>query len=180
MEEKARSFSPIEFVEHWPHGPAAADAEKLVRFWLAENAFSTEADARRRLPEVILHAHDSAGEIAGVCTAAPMVLPRLGEPMYYYRCLIGRRWRSTVLVMSMLKRASFLLEEYAVAHAYPCIGIVLELENGAFAKALDSPIWPNAQQRGYVYIGKSRDGLDLRIAYFRGAKLTRGAPVAIS
>jgi hypothetical protein len=170
-----RRVADIDFVELWPHAGEGEHEPALLRFWSEEKAFADIADARRRLREVVLYARDRDGEVAAVCTAVPMILPRLGEPMYYYRCLIGQAWRSTQLVMAMLRRACVVLEDYAVAQAYPCIGIVLELENDAFGKSLDSPVWPNPEQRGFVYIGKSRHGLDLRIAYFRGSRLTRAA-----
>lgn len=102
----------------------------------------TNADARRRLPEVVLHARDT--------NAASLVLPRLGEPMYYYRCLVGSQRRSTALVVTMLKRAWTILEDYAVAHDYGGIGVVLEPENDQFSRQLDLPVWPRPEQRGFV------------------------------
>lgn len=169
----ARKLADLHFVEHWPQGPAADHAAALVSFWLAERGFASDADARRRLPEVVMHAQDAGGAVAGVCTAVPMLLPRLGQPMYYYRCLIGSGWRRSLLVMALLKRTMALLEDYAIASDYPCIGIVVELENDRFSRALAAPVWPAPGGRGFVYIGKSRDGLDLRVSYFRGARLRR-------
>jgi hypothetical protein len=180
MQNTRPRLADIELVEHWPGGPDGALSAALVKFWLDEKALPSEADGNRRLSEVVLHARDAEGAIAGVCTAAALMLPRLGEPMYYYRCLVGSQWRSTALVMTMLKRAWTILEEYAVAHDYPCIGVVLELENDQFSHQLDSPVWPSPEQRGFVYIGKSRHGLDLRIAYFRGSRLRRQGPVNMS
>lgn len=163
----------IRFVEHWPEGAHADHGAAIVKFWLDEKGFVAEADARRRLPEVVMHAQDASGAVVAVCTAAPMLLPRIGQPMYYYRCLIGRAWRKSLLVLVMLRRAAFLLEDYAVAANYPCIGIVLELENDRFNQTLDAPVWTVPRPGGFVYVGKSRDGLDLRVFYFRGARLKR-------
>ena len=165
--------SDLRLVEHWADGPDAAHAERILEFWRDESGFGADPAARQRLPEVILHAEDAAGRIAGVCSAVPMVLPRIGQPMYYYRCLIGREWRQSILVLVMIRRAVVLLEDYAVAAGYPCIGVVIELENDRFSRTLDAPVWPNPERRGFVYIGKSRHGLDLRVFYFRGARLKR-------
>lgn len=169
----ASKLADLRFVEHWPRGASADHAAALVSFWLAEKGFASEADARRRLPEVVMHAQDASGAVAGICTAVPMLLPKLGQPLYYYRCLIGRDWRRSLLVMMLLKRTVSLLESYATATDYPCIGIVVELENERFGSTLAAPVWPNAGRRGFVYVGKSRDGLDLRVFYFRGARLKR-------
>ena len=48
---------------------------------MKEKAIGDEAQARQRLKEVVLHARDADGEMAGVCTAAAVTLPRLGQPM---------------------------------------------------------------------------------------------------
>ncbi len=65
-----------------------------------------------------------------------MTTPRLGQPMYYYRCFIGEQWRKSRLVLTMLKKAFAVLEGHARRHAYPCIGMVLELENTRFSRNL--------------------------------------------
>jgi hypothetical protein len=160
------------FVTHWPQG-TPKDGAAVLEFWRRENAIGDEAQAQQRLREVVLHACDEDGEVAGVCTAVSITLPRLGQPMYYYRCFIGRNWRMTRLVMRMLKRTQAVLEDYARAHHYPCIGILLELENTRFAEMLRMPAWINP---GFTYIGRSQRGLDLRVHYFRGARLKQTAP----
>jgi len=48
--------------------------------------------------------------------------------------------------------------------------VVLELENTRFGETLRTPVWPST---GFVYAGKSGRGLDLRLRYFRGAKLKK-------
>ncbi len=111
---------------------------------------------------------DRNGAIAGVATAVPITLPRLGQPTYYFRCFIGKDWRKSRLVLSLLRRTSEVLEDYARAHDFPCIGIVLEMENARFGESLKRAWWPST---GFVFIGKSQRGLDLRVKYFRGAKL---------
>ena len=140
----------------------------VLEFWRRENALGDEVQAQQRLREVVLHAVNDTGDIAGVCTAIPITLPRLGQPMYYYRCFIGKDWRKTRLVFRLLIRAFEVLEDHARNNAYPCIGVVMELENSRFGKALRAPVWPST---GFVYIGKSQRKLELRVRYFRGARL---------
>jgi len=160
------------FVTHWPQG-MPKDGAAVLEFWRRENAIGDEAQAQQRLREVVLHACAETGEVAGVCTAIPITLPRLGQPMYYYRCFIGQDWRNTRLVMRMLRRAQMVLEDYARANDYPCVGILLELENKRFSQMLRMPVWINP---GFTYIGRSQRGLDLRVHYFRGARLKQTAP----
>ena len=45
---------------------------------------------------------------------------------------------------------------------------ILELENGRFKEAVRSAIWWNPR---FYYIGRSARGLDLRLHYFKGARL---------
>jgi hypothetical protein len=90
--------------------------------------------------------------------------------MYYYRCFIGQRWRRTRLVFALLRHAFATLETHARENGYPCIGVLLELENNRFGETLRAPAWPGI---GFVYAGKSGRGLELRVRYFRGARLKK-------
>jgi hypothetical protein len=167
----AAATAPFHFVAHWQTHVAEND-EAILKFWRRENAIGDDGQAQQRLREVVLDARTPQGEVAGVCTAAPVTLPRLGQPMYYYRCFIGSDWRKTRLVSTLLIRAFEALEDYARNNGYPCIGVVLELENARFGETLRRPVWPST---GFIYVGKSARGLDLRLRYFRGARLKKHA-----
>ncbi len=143
-------------------------AARIRDFWQREGALREIAQMEERLPQVAMHALDAAGEVAGVCTAVALTPPRLEQPVYYWRTFIGKRWRSTSLVMQLLKRSCVLLEEYARARDFPCIGVLLELENQRFHARGRVAAWWNPR---FVYIGRSRRGLDLRVMYFKGARL---------
>src|SRR5450432_2482706 len=154
MNEK-KTPEAFNFVTHWPQG-TPKDGAAVLEFWRRENAIGDEAKAQERLREVVMHACTGGGEVAGICTAVPVTLPRLGQPMYYYRCFIGRDWRNSRLVLSMLNRAFNVLQDYARVHGFPCIGVILELENARFGQALRAPVWPGT---GFVYIGRSQRDL---------------------
>lgn len=164
MSESAPAFG---YVVDWP-AIAPADAEAIRAFWRDERALPDEAQRSERLKQVVLHALAADGRVAGVCTAVPATPPQLGQPMYFWRCFVGAQWRSTPLVMSLLKRSCGLLEEYAAARDYPCIGILLELENARFRDKGRTAVWWNPR---FTYIGRSARGLDLRVHYFKGARL---------
>ena len=163
------SDSTINFVAHWQTESAENDA-KVVEFWKSEGALASDVKPEERLRQVILRAETADGEVAAVSTAIPMTLPRLGQPMYYFRCFVGKKWRSSRLVLRVLSRSSEILEAYAREHKFPCIGVLLELENARFAQKLQQPIWPATK---FVYIGKSQRNLDLRVRYFKGARLKK-------
>lgn len=155
------------FVVNWPE-IHADDAAAIKAFWVAEGALNDEAVMAQRVRQVVMHARTADGAVAGVCTAIPVTPSRLAQPMYYWRTFVGARWRTSPLVMSLLKRSCVLLEEHARAHDYPCIGVLLELENDRFKERGRMATWFNPR---FVYIGRSDRGLDLRALYFKGARL---------
>lgn len=166
MNDSAKTSS-FTFVEHWQKDDPD-NAEAVLEFWRRENAIGSEDSAKKRLGEIVLHARDTSGAVAGVATAVKITLPRLGQPTYYFRCFIGKDWRKSRLVLHLLRRTCEALEAHARTQDFPCIGVVLEMENARFGESLKRAWWPST---GFVFIGKSQRGLDLRVKYFRGAKL---------
>jgi len=167
---KSTQTSRFTFVRHWKLENAEND-ERVMAFWKREGALANDAQAKERLPQVVMHAQDANGEVAAVCTAVPVNHPRLnGEPVYYYRCFVGKAWRKTRLLMFITAQAKDVLEEYAIANNYPCVGIIVELENARFTKKWRMPVWPYVP---FVYIGKSQRNAELRVYYFRGARLKK-------
>lgn len=163
----AASRARFTFVVDWP-APSAASGDAIRAFWKREGAFNDETQMSARLPQVVMHALTPDGEVAGVCTAVVMTPPHLAQPVYYWRTFVGKAWRSSPLVMMLLKRSCALLEEFARDNDYPCIGILLELEGARFADKGRMPIWPHSN---FVYIGKSPRGLETRVHFFKGARL---------
>lgn len=167
MDDTREEIAGFRFVPHWQIESVEND-DAVLQFWEREGALANDVKTRDRLRQVVLDARDADGRVAGVSTAIPMTLPRLGQPTYFFRCFVGKQWRKTRLVLHLLKRTCDVLEDYARRHDFPCIGVVLELENTRFGETLKRAWWPNT---GFVFIGKSQRGLDLRVRYFRGAKL---------
>ena len=159
--------SHFEIVESWP-SLAADDAAAVSAFWQSENALRDPAAIARRLPQVVVHARAPGGQVAGVATAVAMVPERFGQPMYYFRAFVGQAWRATPLVRELTLRSCAVLEAHARERGHPCIGVLLELENDRFYKALRKPVWWNPR---FYYVGKSDRGLELRAYYFEGARL---------
>jgi hypothetical protein len=159
----------FQFIPHWKLDHTADD-EAILAFWKSEGAVPDGDKAKERLQQIVAHARDATGSVAGVCTVVPIQHPRLGQPLYYYRCFIGKTWRKSRLVFTLLIRAFETLEAYAREHNYPCIGVILELENSRFGNTLRAAVWPST---GFIYIGKSQRNLDLRLRYFRGARLKK-------
>lgn len=155
------------YIAHW-QADVPDEGEAVLAFWKREGAIEDEQLARGRLKEIVMHARDSDNEVAGVCTVIPKTLPLLGQPMYYYRCFIATKWRSSRLILFLFQHAFELLESHAKRDGYPCIGVLTELQHMKFDQMGRVPVWPGAE---LVYIGRSQQGFEVRVRYFRGAKL---------
>ena len=158
-----------EFAYHPGWGVLSTEqADALVEFWLKEKALPNEQAARQRVGQVVMYATDQSGEVAAVSTAQPVNPPHIGQPVYFYRSFVAPVWRKSLLVFRLLKKAVRLLEDDAREHDWPCIGVLLELENQRFSEKGRMPIWPGID---FVYVGKSPRGLECRIHWFRSARL---------
>lgn len=145
-----------------------ADAHRVHGFWQSQHAIANADDAQRRLAQVAMIANAPDGEIAGVSTALPILPPRFGQPMYYFRAFVAPQWRTSKLVRDLTNRSCAALEAFAGERGFPCIGVLLELENEGFYRALRKPVWWNPR---FYYAGVSERGLEVRVFYFAGARL---------
>ena len=167
--ESANGDGPGTFSYHRGWGElSAADSDAIVDFWVREKALPDEQTARQRVAQVVMFARDSDGDIAAVCTALPQNPPQLGQPVYFYRSFVAPQHRKTLVVYRLLKKAVGLLEDDARKHDWPCIGVLLELENQRFFEKGRMPVWPGID---FVYVGKSPRGLECRIHWFKEARL---------
>lgn len=144
------------------------DAARVREFWLAHHAIPSSADAERRLAQVAMIASDASGQVAAVATALPLLPPRFGQPMYYFRAFVAPFWRTSKLVREITHQSCDALEAFARERDFPCIGVLLELENEGFYRALRKPVWWNPR---FYYAGRSERGLEVRVYYFAGARL---------
>ena len=153
----------------------AADGEAIKAFWTRERANVEGREAERRLKEIVAHIVTEDGSIAAVATVEPKILPRLGQPMYAFRCFIGEAWRNGKLARTLVKHAEDVLYPYARERGFPCIGVLLELENSRFATGLRRAYWSDMKM---TYIGQNAIGQDVRVWYFPGAKLKTREEIA--
>ena len=144
------------------------DGKAILAMWRRDTAMTGSHDVEERLAQVAAHVVDEQGRIAAVATVDPNLAPRLRQPMYFYRCFVARPYRDGKLVRPLLCYTREVLENYARANDYPCIGIIMELENPGFAASMRWANWPKSN---LSFIGFSPRGLEVRASYFRGARL---------
>ena len=150
-------------------------ADELVAFWLENKALGDEASARQRTEQAICVARDENGKLQGVSTGVIRVLPRLRQPMYYYRQYFSREMRGRSQLLPFYLQSKQVLQDYnAALKPAESIGILLELGNGKLAA-----VYAHAYEKAFdvTFIGYSPSGLELRVSYFENAVLLPPVPV---
>jgi hypothetical protein len=150
-------------------------AAELIEFWRENKAIGNEAAAAARAMQAVCIARDEQGALCGVCTAVIKVLPRLRQPMYYFRQYFAKRMRGRNHIQSFHLRAKGILEDFNTALDKPeSLGILLELENTKLANVYNRAYEPAFDS---TFIGYSPQGLVLRVSYFKDAVLQAPAPL---
>jgi hypothetical protein len=163
----------LEVIPVWKKITPELEAE-LIQFWIKNKAIGTEKDASDRAKQVACLVRSEDGEIVGVSTAHPRIVPRLRQPMYYYRNFIAEDFRGRQLAPPFLEKTKEVLQDYNLALSKPlCLGIIIELENKSLAAHRNEAQW----KEGFTFIGYSPKGLHLRVWYFEGVRLFAPAPV---
>lgn len=141
--------------------------EELVAMWQGSNAMPDPAAAAVRAGQAVCVGRDENGVLCGVGTAVLRVLPRLRQPMYYYRQFFTAQARGQDQARPFFAAAKETLQAYNAGLPVPeSIGLLLELENPRLAARYNM-----AQGTQTTFIGYSPRGLQLRVAYFEGATL---------
>ena len=123
----------IEIVPVWKALTPELSAE-LVAFWNDQNAIRNAAEAGRRSEQVVCIARDAEGALCGVATAIVKVLPRLRQPMYYYRQFFAPALRGQHQELTFFQQAKRILQDYnAGLDTSESLGILLEIENAKIA-----------------------------------------------
>jgi hypothetical protein len=147
---------------------------EILNFWTSNKAIGEDKDAANRVKQVVCIARDDKGGIVGVSTAHPRIVPRLRQPMYFYRNFIAESARGQKLAPAFLEATKKALQDYNLGLSKPlCLGMIIELENKALAAHRNEAQW----KEGFTFIGYSPKGLTLRVWYFDGVKLFAPAPL---
>jgi hypothetical protein len=156
------------FIPVWKGVDAGVLAE-LVDLYRRTHAIADVSRATARARQAVCVARGADGAVCAVGTAIVRVLPRLRQPMYYYRQFFAPEFRGRKQAVPFFNRARRVLHEYNAGLPQPeSLGVVLELENRALATRYTRAWEPEAES---AFIGYSPRGLPLRASYFEGARL---------
>ena len=147
--------------------------DELIAFWKRNKAFDIER-ANLRAEQAVCVARDEQGALCCVGTAFIQVLPRLQQPMYYYRHFFAESHRGQKHTVPFFNGAKQVLQDYNASLPAPeSIGVLVELESDILAKYYQQARIPHADS---TFIGYSPRGLQLRVTYFEGATLFPPVP----
>lgn len=154
--------------------PALRD--ELVKLWLDSGAMADRTRAAQRADEAVCVVRNEHGAVCGVSTAQVRVLPRLRQPMYYFRMFLAKNARGMEQVVPMHNRAKDVLQAYNQTLPAPeSLGILIEFESRFLSARYKLAYDASADS---TFIGYSPRGLQLRVSYFEGATLQAPAPLA--
>jgi hypothetical protein len=167
--QDGRRAMGIEIVPVWREVSPELSRE-LVDMWSGTRAIANASTALLRSSQAVCIGRDDDGAIRAVGTAVVQVLPRLQEPMYYYRQYFDPALRGQRQAIRFYNCARQVLAAYNAALAKPeSLGVLLELENpwlaAHYARA-------RIDEADSTFIGYSPRGLQLRVSYFEDARLT--------
>ena len=167
-EPRLNTDVPFDIIPVWKRVTPELAAE-LVEFWARAHAIPQPEVAALRSAQSVCVARDAEGRLCGVGTALLRVLPRLRQPLYYYRQFFADQIRGQRQAIPFLNRARQVLQAYNAALAQPeSLGVLLELENRHLIARAARAYEPAADS---TFIGYSPKGLTLRVWYFEGVKL---------
>ena len=158
----------FEIVPVWKRVSAELTAE-LIELWASTQAIPDAGRAAQRARQAVCVARDQSGALCGVGTAVIRVLPRLRQPLYYYRQFFAPEFRGQKQAIPFFNEARRLLEQQNDSLLEPeSLGLLLELENQQLVSRYERAYEPAADS---TFIGYSPRGLQLRVSYFKNARL---------
>jgi len=161
-------------VPTWKQVTPMLQAE-LVAFWGKHKLIGDPVRAAERSRQAVCIGRDGSGEIVAAGTAHVRVLPRLRQPLYYYRQYFAPQLRGQRQALPFFEDARALLQEFNAALEEPeSLGLLLELDNPMLA-AHYTKAW--VESANAVFIGYSPRRLQLRVSYFDGARLLDPADI---
>lgn len=144
-------------------------AAEIEAFWKAESALPADEEPGKRARQAVLLMRDADGAIAAISTATVKRIPRLQQPLYYYRTFCAEKHRGRRTMLDMLGHCQDALREYNTGMDNPeAIGMLIELESAMLAGRYDEA---QNTETGFTFIGQSPRGFNLFVRYFPGFKL---------
>ncbi len=164
----AKTKSEYRYQNVWQKVSEELSAE-IVAFWKAESALPANGNPVNRAQQTVVVMRGKGGEIAAISTAILQTIPRLRQPMYYYRTFCAEKHRNNNTSIPIMLESQKALHEFNLGLEKPeSIGILIEIENELISTHYSQAFWPPTQ---FSFIGYSQRGMVLRAHYFPDFRL---------
>ncbi len=150
-------FEPIE--------QSGIDPSEVVSVWVKEGGLA-QAEAERRLAELLLVAIDPQGSLAAISTAYLASNRQLRGDAWKIRGLVRpAHERSNLGVAMSVATRDRLIERFTSGEDTRGLGALFEVENEGLKRAFPLGLW---FESGFLLIGDSARGDHVRVYYFPG------------
>lgn len=139
----------------------------VLLFWEKEAAFSNPEIAKKRVDEVIAIAREDQ-KIIGVSSGVKGIYESMNERFLFYRSFIGKEYRAHGLSKSLFNAVFDHFNQ--ISSSENVIGIFVSFENTLLNKISRAVI---TECHNLTFIGFNENGIQLRVAYFDNAQLTK-------
>lgn len=141
----------------------------LISMWARNQALPDPTKAAERAQQAVAIGRDAAGTVCGVGTAVLGIVPSFGQPTYLYRQFFDAGARGLKQTMPFLNCIRDTLEAWNASLPKPeSVGVMIELQNDDMAVRYRDMFEEEARAH---FIGWSPRGRQLRMMYFKGAKI---------
>ena len=159
----------LEIVPVWKQVTPELSSE-LIAMWARNRALPDPTKAAERAAQAVAVGRDTeTGALWGVGTAVLGIVPSFGQPTYLYRQFFDVGARGLKQTMPFLNCIRDTLEAYNASLPKPeSVGVMFELQNDALSERCRVLYQEEARAH---FIGWSPRGRQLRMMYFKGAKI---------
>ena len=167
-------MSQFTFETAWPNPPHDI-RDEVVEFWGREGVLS-HGQASERAAQLLIVCRRSTGAVAGVSTAMPTFVERLGLRCFYFRSYIGKPYRTQGLrrlriIHQVIRRSYDVLNtRFQQGIDKEMVGLYMEIENRSVKRLRNELVWTDLGAN-IVFTGMSPNGHHTRVWYFDRARL---------
>lgn len=140
----------------------------IVAIW-QQHGGPEDGHVEERLKQLVYIIRNEFNQVVGISTAFKVQIKQLRNYLYAFRCIIVPQYRIPGLASKFLVLTRDFLESIHESDGpEKAIGVITLVENTKINEHRTEAIWPASKM---VYIGNSKNGSQIRVYYFKGARI---------
>ncbi|MFZ6014059.1 MAG: hypothetical protein ACOYXT_27205 [Bacteroidota bacterium] len=143
--------------------------EDVIGLWKLYGVLSQD-QIDLRAHQLVYVVRNESGSAIGVSTAFKAYIKQLRNYFYAFRCMLIPEYRIPGLTSKLVVMTRDFLESiHEQDEGEKAIGVITLVENERIKQNRREAIWPASKM---VYIGNSGNGSQIRVYYFKGARIS--------